>query len=75
MGVKFLADHATVVETASGAEAVRQFNSAAVRASGAAAKDGFPVGTTSSLTGMTLTLLGNWHGEIPLFCRIFNKIT
>ena len=67
MGVKLLADHTTVIKAAGGAEAVGKFYNTAVRASGAAAKDGFPVGTTCSLPGVALTLLGNWHGEIPLY--------
>jgi len=61
--VEFLADHAAIVVAASGAEAVGQLDSAAVRAGGFGSESGFPVSTTMSLIGVTNTLLGNWHGE------------
>jgi hypothetical protein len=67
VSVKLLADYTAVVIAASSAEAVGKFNDATMRAGSAAAKDSFPVGTAGSLTGMALTLLGNWHGEIPLY--------
>jgi hypothetical protein len=70
MSVQFFADHAAFVETAVGAEAVGAVDGAAVRAVGAGSQSGFPVGTTVSLIGVTNTLLGNWHGENPLFDRI-----
>ncbi len=73
--VEFFAYHTAIIEAASGAQAVGQLNNTAMRAGGAATQDGFPVGATGRLAGMALTLLGNWHGEIPLFCRILHKIS
>ena len=67
MSVKLLADHTTIIIAAGDAQRVGKFYGATVRAGGFGGKGGFPVGTTMSLIGVTNTLLGNWHGGIPLF--------
>jgi hypothetical protein len=61
VSVEFLADHTTVVETASNTHVVRHFYSAAMRADGASSQGRFPVSAAMSLIGMAYSFLGNWH--------------
>jgi hypothetical protein len=63
VGMEFFADHTAFIPSAVGAEAVGTVNIAAMGAAGDFGQDGFPVGTTVGLIGMTNTLLRNWHGD------------
>jgi hypothetical protein len=66
VSVQFFANDAIFIKAALGAQAMGKFHGAAMRAGGLRFQGRLPVGTAGHLTRMALTLLGNWHGKIPL---------
>jgi hypothetical protein len=66
MRMHLFADNAAVIEAAIDAQTVGKLDDATVRAGGLGSQGGFPVGPAVSLIRVAETLLGNWHGKIPL---------